>query len=116
MKRTHLLPLVIAASLFSLASCADTPADPTAAKAASAATRRSIGKQRVVMFPEVRGETVGIGAEHAWTDAQFPGSQWSSRDVLEDSDGRVYHRVLLVNARRHEVTIYFDVTNWFDQL
>ena len=116
MKRTSLLAIISTIFLTFLVSCADPPPNPAQARVASMAERRSVGKQRVVAFPEVRDETNGTAAEHAWTQAQFPDYKWNSRELLEDGNGRIYHRIILSNARGHEVTVYFDITEWFDRL
>lgn len=116
MKQTNLLAIIGPIFLTFLVSCADPPANPGRATAASTLERRSVGKQRVVAFPEVRDETNGTAAEHAWTQEQFPYYKWTSRELLEDRSGRIYHRITLSNPRGHEVTVYFDVTEWFDRL
>jgi len=116
MKRTSLFAVIAPVFLICLISCADPPMNPPRATVASLPERRSVGKERVVAFPEVRDETSGTAAEHAWTRAQCPGYQWSSRELFEDKNGRTYHRVILTDARGQRVTVYFDITEWFDRL
>ncbi len=114
MKLSGPLQLLTLCCALSLVSCADPPVGPPETTVRAVASSRSVAERRVVVFPEIRGETAGIAAEHNWTAQNLPGWRWQSRDVMEDYDGRVYHRVILANDRGRETTIYFDVTNWYD--
>ena len=116
MKPTSLLTLIGALFFTCLMSCADPPTYAPRATIASMPEGGSVGKERVVTFPEVHDETNGTAAEHAWTETQFPDYEWHSREVLEDGNGRTYHRVTLTDARGHRVKVYFDITAWFDRL
>jgi hypothetical protein len=116
MKHLLLQQLMAGAFLAAVVLCADSPTTAPSAMSNPTRTGRIVGKHRVITFPDVRDETTGIAAEHAWTKKQFPGYEWNSRKVLEDKQGRVYHRVLLVNSHGGNVTVYFDVTSWYDRL
>ncbi len=106
--------LALAAVCVFLTSCVETPPEMPAVSSRTGSIRndRTVGRQRVVTFPEVRDATTGTAAEHNWTDENYPGSRWTMVQILEDSEGRVYHRVLLVDARGRERSVYFDVSNW----
>jgi hypothetical protein len=116
MKQMNFIPIIAAVFVACLVSCADPPANAPLGPIASAPASRSVADHRVITFPEVHDETSGTAAEHSWTQAQFPHHEWSSRQLLEDRDGRTYHRVILKDDRGREVAIYFDITNWFDRL
>lgn len=116
MKQISLLATISTVFSTCLISCADPPTDPPLATVGSISAPRSVGKQRVVAFPEVRDETSGTAAEHAWIHAEFPGYQWISRELLEDRNGRTYHRVTMADSHGRRATVYFDVTEWFDRL
>src|SRR5262245_61054586 len=108
--------IVVVALLISLVSCAEPATTALPAQSAVRSKSRVVGTQPVVTFPEVRNETSGIAAEHAWIHTHYPGYQWSSRQILEDDHGHVYHRVVLMNPKGRRATVYFEVTRWFDQL
>lgn len=66
-----------------------------------------------VTLPEAKNEKQGVAAENAWIQTQFPNHQKLRQRCRNNESGRRIDEIILKNPDGKEVSVFFDITDWF---
>jgi hypothetical protein len=102
------------ASFTGLVACATAPTTPAKVEAPPGVTYEGgdgLDCARRVVIKGGDSQT-GIAAEYAWLAAHYPGSKRRGQ-TLDECDGKQADRLDITTAEGKQVSIYFDITDFF---
>jgi len=81
----------------------------------STATDPGSSYDTAIVLEEAKDEMSGIGAEHSYIAAHFPG--WRLKEqLLLNHDDRIYDRIDIIGPTGETKALYFDIADWFGKL
>ncbi len=103
-----------ALSVLLLAACATAPAAPVKVQGPTGVTFEGgdgLDCKRRVVIKGADFQT-GVQAEYAWLAAHYPGFE-RRKQTLDDCDGQKADRLDITTAGGEQVSIYFDITDFY---
>ncbi|PKP01908.1 MAG: hypothetical protein CVU11_13680 [Bacteroidetes bacterium HGW-Bacteroidetes-6] len=77
----------------------------------SEADRDGTSYEKAIVIQE-KTESTGVDAEYAWLKEHYPGYKMKQQS-LTNQNGKPYDLIEIVTAQGKEMTIYFDISNFF---
>ncbi len=66
-----------------------------------------------ITLPKAKNEQQGVAAEKAWIKAQFPRHQKLRQRSRKNEAGRQIDEIILQGPDGKELSVFFDITDWF---
>jgi hypothetical protein len=66
-----------------------------------------------ITLSKVKNERQGVAAEKAWIQTQFPNHQKLRQRCRKNEAGRQIDEIILKAPDGKEVSVFFDITDWF---
>ena len=87
----------------------------TSPKPQSTAAEPGSSYDTAIVLDGAKDEMSGIGAEHSYIAAHFPGWRLKEQSLL-NQNSRIYDRIDIIGPTGQTKSLYFDITEWFGKL